>query len=147
MLSSQLGAGCCSTLTRPSMSGDAIAPWRLVKEFHTFSSCCSRCLLGISTLFPRTPCSDASFWTNFVYLLREKWSRISLQFTLGKFGTISTSSIWQSPRASVYVAFGRISHIFIVLVVPASLRSSHLKIWTLFVLAVIWRWEGVFGGF
>ena len=27
-----------------------------------------------------------------------------------------------------------------------SLRSSHLKIWTLFLLAVIWRWDGSFGG-
>ena len=35
---------------------------------------------------------------------------------------------------------------FIVLVVSASLRSSHLKIWTLFLHAVIWRWEVVFGG-
>ena len=24
--------------------------------------------------------------------------------------------------------------------------QSHLKIWTLFLLAVIWRWDGVFGG-
>ena len=50
------------------------------------------------------------------------------------------------PRASVYFAFGRISHIFIVTVDSDSLRSSHLKIWTLFSLAVIWRWDGVFGG-
>ena len=63
-----------------------------------------------------------------------------------KFGVLSTSSIWQSPRASVYVAFGRISNVFTVFVVPASLRSSHLKIWTLFLLAVTWRWDGVFGG-
>ena len=35
---------------------DAVALWRLVKEFHIFSSCCSRCLLGIWTLFPRAPC-------------------------------------------------------------------------------------------
>ena len=87
-----------------------------------------------------------SFWTNFVYFLREKWTRISLQFTHGNLNIISTSSIWQSPRASVYGAFGRISHIFSVLVVPASLRSSHLKIWTLFLFAVIWRWEGFLGG-
>ena len=31
--------------------GDAVALWRLVKEFHIFSTC-SRCLLGIWTLFP-----------------------------------------------------------------------------------------------
>ena len=59
---------------------------------------------------------------------------------------ISTSSIWQSPRASVYGAVGRVSHIFNVTVDSDSLRSSHLKIWTLFLLAVLWRWEGFLGG-
>ena len=50
----------------------------LVKELHIFSACCSRCSLGIWTLFPRAPCSGShlplcvatvhgSFWTNFVY--------------------------------------------------------------------------------
>ena len=39
-------------------------------------------------------------------------SELTAQFTLGNLD-FSTSSIWQSPRASVYVAFGRISHIFI----------------------------------
>ena len=49
---------------------------------------------GIWTLFPRAPCSGSHLplcvatvhgcsWTNFVYFLREKWTRISLQFTLG----------------------------------------------------------------
>ena len=32
--------------------GDAVALWRLVKEFHIFLTCCSRCSLGIWTLFP-----------------------------------------------------------------------------------------------
>ena len=32
--------------------GNAVALWRLVKEFHIFSSCCSRSSLGIWTLFP-----------------------------------------------------------------------------------------------
>ena len=64
--------------------GDAVALWRLVKEFHIFSTC-SRCLLGILALFPRAPCSGShlplcvatvhgSFWMNFVYILREKWT-------------------------------------------------------------------------
>ena len=59
--------------------GDAVALWRLVKEFHIFSTCL-RCLLGFWTLFPRAPCSGShlplcvatvhgSFWTNFVYFL------------------------------------------------------------------------------
>ena len=99
--------------------GDAFALWRLVKEFHIFSPCCSRCSPGFWTLFPEPLVSGSHLplcvatvhgcsWTNFVNFLREKWTRISLQFTIGYFGIISTSSIWQSPRASVYVAFGRI---------------------------------------
>ena len=32
--------------------GDAVALWRLVEEFHIFSSCCTRCSPGIWTLFP-----------------------------------------------------------------------------------------------
>ena len=31
--------------------GDAVALWRLVKEFHIFSTCCSRSSPGIWTLF------------------------------------------------------------------------------------------------
>ena len=65
-----------------------------MKEFDIFFTCCSRCLLGIWTFFPRAPCSGShlplcvatvhgSLWANFVYFLREKWTRISLQFTLG----------------------------------------------------------------
>ena len=129
-----------------------------MKEFHIFSSCCSCCLLGIWTLFPRALCfwqplapvcceSPRMLLGEFPFFPCEKWTRISLQFTLGYLNIISMSSIWQSPRASVYRAFGRTSHIFIVLVVSASLRSSHLKIWTLFLLAVIWWCDGFFGGF
>ena len=72
---------------------DAVALWRLVEEFHIFSSCCSRCLLGIWTLFPRAPCiwqplapvrcdSPRRLLTNFFQFLREKWTPITLQFTL-----------------------------------------------------------------
>ena len=32
--------------------GDAVALWRLVKEFHILLTCCSRCSLGIWTSFP-----------------------------------------------------------------------------------------------
>ena len=64
--------------------GDTVALWRLVKEFHIFSTC-SRCSLGIWTLFPCAPCSGShlplcvatvhgSFWTNFVHFPREKWT-------------------------------------------------------------------------
>ena len=55
--------------------GDAVALWRLVKEFHFFT-CCTCCSPGIWTLFPRAPCSGShlplcvatvhgSFWANF----------------------------------------------------------------------------------
>ena len=86
--------------------GDAVALWRLVKEFHIFSTC-SRCLLGIWTLFPLAPCSGShlplcvatvhrSFWTNFVYFLREKWTSSSSRSSHpGNLNIISTSSIWQ----------------------------------------------------
>ena len=74
--------------------GDAVALWWLLKEFHIFSTCCSRSSPGIWTFFPRAPCSGSHLplcvatvhgcsWANFVYFLREKWTRISLQFTLG----------------------------------------------------------------
>ena len=100
------GSGCCSTLTRSSMLGDTVALWRLVKEFHIFSTC-SRCLLGIWTLFPRAPCSGSHLplcvatvhgicWTNFVYFLREKWTPSSPRSSHpGSLNIISTSSIWQ----------------------------------------------------
>ena len=46
--------------------------------------------------------------------------------TLVNLNIMSTSSVWQSPRASVNVAFGRISHIFIVTVdsdLPCAVRT------------------------
>ena len=57
-------------------------------------------------------------WTNFVYFLREKWTRISLQFTLGNLELFLRAVSGSLRRASVYGAFGRISLIFNVLVVP-----------------------------
>ena len=96
------GSGCCSTLTRLSMSG-LVALWRLVKEFLIFSTC-SRCLLGIWTLFLRAPCSGShlplcvatvhgSCWANFVYFLREKWTPTSPRSShLGNLNIIYTSS-------------------------------------------------------
>ena len=133
LCSSAWVSGCCSTLIWSSSAWGRGCS----KEFHTYSSCCSRCLLGIWTLFPRAPCiwqppapvrcDHGGFLTNFFPFLREKWTPITLQFTLGNLELFLRAVIWQSPRASVYVAFGRISHIFIVLVVPDSPRSSHLK--------------------
>ena len=122
--------------------------------------CCSCCLLGIWTLFPRAPCSGShlplcvatvhgSFWTNFVHfiILYEKsglgspcsshleiWNYFYEQY-LAVTACVSLRCFWEK---FTY---------FIVLVVTASLRSSHLKIWTLFLLAVTWRWDGVCGGF
>ena len=126
------------------MPGDAVAPWRLVKEFHIFSTCCSRYSLGIWTLIPRAPCSGSHlllcvatvhgcFLTNFYQFLREKWTPITLQFTLGNL------------ELFLRAVSGRISHTFFVLVVLASLRSSHMKTWTSFPHAVIRRWEVGFG--
>ena len=51
VLSFWQGSVCCSTLTRRRCLGNAVALWRLVKEFHIFSACCSRSSLGIWTLF------------------------------------------------------------------------------------------------
>ena len=117
--------------------GDAVVLRRLVKEFHTFVSGSHLTLCG-ATVHGGFLRISSSFCV-------KSGLRSSCSSHL-EIGIISTSSIWQPPRASVYVAFGRISHIFIVLVVPESSRSSHLKIWTLFLLAVIWRWDGFFGG-
>ena len=125
---------------------NAVALWRLVKEFHIFSTCL-RCLLGICTLFPRAPCSGShlplcvatvhgSFWTNFVYFLREKWTLSSPRSSHPRnLNIFSTSSIWQRTKppvpASVYVASGRISHIFNVMVdsdFPAQFALENLDI-------------------
>ena len=57
-----------------------------------------------------------------------------------KLGNISTSSIWQSPRAHSTLLLQEF-HIFSwCWMVTDSPRSSHLKFWT-----VTWRWEGFFG--
>ena len=133
-----------------------------MKEFHIFSTC-SRCLLGIWTLFPRAPCSGShlplcvatvhgSFWTNFVYFLREKWTPSSPRSShLGNLNIISTSSIWQRTKppvpASVYGAFGRISHIFNVTVdsdLPAQFALENLDI--IFYLQSYGGGRWVFGG-
>ena len=106
--------------------GDTVALWRLVKEFHTFSTCL-RCSLGIWTLFPRAPCSGSHlplcvatvhgcFWKNFVYFPHEKWTPSSPRSSHpGNLNIISTSSIWQRTNppvpASVYVLLEEF-HIF-----------------------------------
>ena len=155
LLSFCLVWGCCSIFIDKVVDvGDAVALWRLVKEFHTFSTC-SRCLLGIRTLFPRAPCSGShlplcvatvhgSFWTNFVHFLREKCRAV---LTLGNLELFlrAVSGIHRV-RQSTFLFLEEFYICSSVLVVPASLRSSHLKIWTLFLLAVTWRWDGVFGG-
>ena len=75
--------------------GDAVALWRLVKEIHIFSTCCSRCLPGIWILFPRAPlylaatCSCAlrqstdAFGRMSSSFHVKRWTPITLQFTLG----------------------------------------------------------------
>ena len=84
----------CFSWSSMSWVRNAVALRRLVKEFHIFSTCCSRSSPGIWTLFPEPLVLAAtcplcvatvhgSFWAIFVYFLREKWTRISLQFTLG----------------------------------------------------------------
>ena len=83
-----------------------------------------------------------------VYFLREKWTPSSPRSSHpGNLNIISTSSIWRFPRASVHVAFGRISHIFIVTVdsdFPAQFALENLDIIsTCGHMAV----GGVFGGF
>ena len=153
----QQGSECCSTLTRSSMSWERrVALWRFVKEFHIFSTCCSRCSPGIWTLFPRALCSGSHLplcvatvhgcsWTNFVYFLREKWTRISLQFTLGNL-ELFLRAVSGSGRNLPYLRQSTLLleefHIFSscwLSRLPCAVRN--LKIWTLFLLAVIWRWE------
>ena len=126
--------------------GVTVALWRLVKECHIFSTCL-RCLLGIWTLFPRAPCSGSnlplrvatvhgSLWANFFYFPREKWTPSSLCSSHpGNLNMISACSIWQRTKppvpASVYVAFGRVSHICIVTVdsdFPAQFALENLYI-------------------
>ena len=86
----------CSTLIRSSMClgtrfGCSVES---CGKFPIFPTCCSRCSPGIRTLFPELLVSGSHLplcvatvhgcsWTNFVFFLREKWTRISLQFTLG----------------------------------------------------------------
>ena len=153
----QQGSGCCSTLTRSSMSWERgcsmEACERISHIFYVllalFAWNLDRYFLEPLVLAAICPCalrqSTAALGriSSIFYVKSGLGSLLAVH--TWKFGIISTSSIWQRTKppvpASVYVAFGRISHIFIVLVVPASLRSSHLKIWTLFLLAVIWRWE------
>ena len=84
--------------------GNAVALWRLVKEFHIFSTCCSRSSPGIWTLFleplvlaATCPCAlrqSTAALGRISSFLREKWTRISSQFTLGNLNIISTSCIW-----------------------------------------------------
>ena len=45
------GLGVLQYIDKVVDVGNAVALWRLVKEFHIFSTC-SRCSLGIWTLFP-----------------------------------------------------------------------------------------------
>ena len=100
--------------------GDAVALWRLVKEFHIFSPCCSRCSPGFWTLFPEPIVSGSHLplcvatvhgcsWTNcriFSYVKSGLGS--FLQFTLGNLelflravsgsrrGGVSPRCIWKN---------------------------------------------------
>ena len=58
--------------------GDAVALWRLVKEFYIYSPCCSRCSPAFWTLFPELLVSGSHLplcvatvhgcsWSNFVF--------------------------------------------------------------------------------
>ena len=134
---------------------NAVALWRLVKEFHIFSTCCSRCLLGIWTLFleplvlaATRPCalrqSTAAFGRISSIFYVKVDSELPAQFSLGNLNIISTSSIWQFRVRQFTVLLGRISHIFNVTVdsdFPAQCALENLDI---ILLAVIWRWGGVF---
>ena len=132
--------------------------WRLVEEFHIFSSWCSLCSPGIWTLFPELFVSGSHlplcvatvhgcFWTNFVYFLNEKWTPSSPRSSHpGNLNIISTSSIWHSRVRQSTLLLEEFHICSSCWWTRISLRSSHLKIWTLFLLAVIWRWDGVFGG-
>ena len=108
---------------------NAVALWRLVKDFHIFSSCCSRSSPGIWTLFLE-PLVLAATCPCALRQSTESSGRISSIFYV-KSGLGSPCSshleIWNyfyeqylAVTACVSLrAFGRISHIFIVLVVPA----------------------------
>ena len=97
-----------------------------MKEFHIFSTCCSRCSPGIWTLFPRAPCSGS----HLSCALRQSTAALgrisSIFYVKSGLGSPCSShlEIWNyfyeqylaaskpPVPASVYVAFGRISHIF-----------------------------------
>ena len=97
--------------------GDAVALWRLVKEFHMFSTCCSRCSPGIWTLFPRAPCSDSHLRVARAVRLE------SGHYFLEPLALTATCPC--ALRQST-VAFGRISSIFYVKRGLGSPCSSHL---------------------
>ena len=111
-------SGCCSTLTRSSMCqgtrfGSSMeACGRISHSFFVLLALFAWNLDVISSTLclwqPRAPVVatvHGDFWMNFFYFPREKWIPITLQFIPKIFGIISTSSIWQSPRASVSVVF------------------------------------------
>ena len=147
MLFFQQGSGCCSTLTRLSMSWERgcsmEACERIAHIFYVllalFRLDSGRYFLSPLFLAATCPCAlrqstdafgriSSIFYVNVDSDPEAVSTGSSTAVHTWKFGIVSTSSVWQSPRASVYGAFGRISHIFIVLVVQASLRSSHFKI-------------------
>ena len=73
-------------------------------------------------------------------------AELSAQFSPWKFEHYFYEQYLAVPRASVFIAFGGISHIFNVTVDSDFPAQFALFFWTLFLLAVIWRWDGVFGG-
>ena len=135
---------------------NAVALWRLVKEFHIFSTCCSRSSPGIWTLFV-DPLVLAATCPCALRQSTEAFERISSIFYV-KSGPGSPCSshleIWNyfyeqylavSACVSLWCFWKNFTY-FQRVGCPGSLRSSHLKIWTLFLFAVIWRWEGFLGG-
>ena len=75
--------------------------------------------------------SPRRFFGEILQFPREKWTPITLQFTLGNLEWFlrAVSASHRVRQSALLVE--EFHNFFIVLVVPGSPRSSHLKIWTL----------------
>ena len=146
---------CCRTLTRSY----AVALWRLVKEFYIFSSCCSHCLLEFYTSFPQAPCfwqppapvrcdSPRRLFENFFPFLREKWNPVTLQFTLGnlKLFLRAVPGSHRVRQSTLLLEEFHICSSCWLSRTPRAVFFFALENLDIFLLAVIWRRDGFFGG-
>ena len=150
---------CCSTLTRSSMClGTRLgcsmeACERISHIFFVLHALfawnldvISRALCIWQLLAPGVPTLHGDFWMNFLHFPREKVDSDHLGVHTWKFEHYFYEQYLAVSACVSLRCFWKNFTYFLRVGVPASLRSSHLGLWTLFPFAVIWRWDGVFGG-